>query len=284
MSQSLNTIGSLFSGIGGLEMGLEWATGARTLFQVEQDQYCRSVLKKHWPNACRKITDVKNITADNVPAVDILCGGFPCQDISTCGSGEGINGKKSKLWFEFDRIIRDIRPGYVVLENVPALTTRGLGVVLGSLAAIGYNAQWGVLSAAAVGAPHLRRRIFIIGKMANANSKQRQTRRIPIGIQEEQLEPNSIRDSVANANSIRLPGPGQPIDASNTTQNRKRKTNKLVNVRIGDHWKTEPGLGRVANGVPNRSHRLRALGNAVVPQVSYQVGLRLVNYAREVTL
>jgi len=114
-------IGSLFSGIGGFELGLERAIPSETIWQVEQDEYCQKVLKKHWPKA-RIYNDVRDINRETVEPVDILCGGFPCQDISIAGKGAGLNGKKSGLYWEMFRIIRDLRPRVIVMENVPAIT------------------------------------------------------------------------------------------------------------------------------------------------------------------
>lgn len=154
------TIGSLFSGIGGLELGLERA-GMRTVWQVEMDDYASKILERHWPDALR-FRDVREVGSHNLPPVDLICGGFPCQDISFAGKGAGIAGERSGLWSEFARIVRELRPRYVVVENVAALLARGLGVVLGDLAACGYDAEWDCIPAAAVGAHHLRDRIFIV--------------------------------------------------------------------------------------------------------------------------
>lgn len=155
-------IGSLFSGIGGLELGLERAIpGAHTVFQVEQDPYARSVLAKHWPNA-QRYEDVRQVGAHNLPPCDLLCGGFPCQDISQAGKQAGIDGERSGLWAEYARIIGELRPRYVVVENVAALLARGMGRVLGDLAACGYDATWDCIPASSIGAPHRRDRLFIV--------------------------------------------------------------------------------------------------------------------------
>jgi DNA (cytosine-5)-methyltransferase 1 len=156
------SIGSLFAGIGGFELGLERAIpGAYTLWQVEQNNFCQKVLAKHWPEA-RIYDDVKNINKNNVEQVDILCGGFPCQDISVAGKGEGLNGERSGLWWEMHRIIDELQPRAVIMENVAAITIRGLGAVLGSLSQIGYDAEWCTLRASDFGAPHKRARWFCI--------------------------------------------------------------------------------------------------------------------------
>lgn len=226
------TFGSLFAGIGGIDLGLERA-GMRCAWQVEIDDYAARVLTKHWPDV-PKFRDVRECGARNLPPVDLIAGGFPCQDISSAGKRAGITGERSGLWFEFARIIRELRPHYVLVENVPALFHRGIERVLGELAQSGYDAEWQCLPAAAFGAPHIRDRVFIL---AYANSERRdggacilQTASAPGGLFAER-----------------------------------------------DHaWRAEPGMGRVAHGVPRRVDRLRGLGNAVVPQVAEWIGRRII--------
>ena len=155
------TIGSLFSGIGGLELGLEWAGLGPVLWQVEQDAFCSQVLARHWPDAVRH-PDVRAVGASNLEPVDLICGGFPCQDISFAGRGAGLGGARSGLWFEYLRIVRELRPRFVVVENVPALVGRGIDAVLGGLAEGGYDARWDCVRASDVGAPHRRERVFIV--------------------------------------------------------------------------------------------------------------------------
>ena len=179
------TVGSLFSGIGGLDLGLEQA-GFETKWFCEIEKFPQAVLRKHWPDT-PIIEDVRDVTEKNVQRVDVIAGGFPCQDISWAGIGRGIDydlseqeGTRSGLWWEMWRVIRELRPRYVIAENVPALTHRGLDIVLGSLAQIGYDAEWQTISAAAVGAPHIRERVFII-----AYPSGKRTRREPRGISGE---------------------------------------------------------------------------------------------------
>jgi DNA-cytosine methyltransferase len=155
----------LFSGIGGFSLGLERTGGFRTVAFCEIEPYCRAVLKKHWPNVpCYE--DVRTLTAERLRAdgisVDAICGGFPCQDISTAGKGAGIEGERSGLWKEYARIIGEVRPRYVIVENVAALLGRGLSRVLGDLAEIGYDAEWHCIPASYVGAPHRRDRLWIV--------------------------------------------------------------------------------------------------------------------------
>ena len=159
------TFGELFAGIGGFSLGLERA-GMTCKWQVEIDTYARAVLNKHWPDV-RRHDDVRTFPPTHTHtqdfSVDLICGGFPCQDISVAGKGAGLAGERSGLWNDFARIIRAVRPRWVVIENVPALTARGLGTVLGDLAEIGFDAEWHCIPASAVGAPHRRERMWIVG-------------------------------------------------------------------------------------------------------------------------
>ncbi len=153
--------GSLFAGIGGFDLGLERA-GMQCVWQVEIDPYAQKVLAKHWPDV-RRHADVCTFPPEEGDwKVDVICGGFPCQDISYAGKGAGLAGARSGLWYQFARIIGELRPRYVVVENVAALLTRGMGEVLGTLASLGYDAEWHVIPASAVGAPHRRDRVWIV--------------------------------------------------------------------------------------------------------------------------
>ena len=155
----------LFSGIGGFSLGLERTGGFQTVAFCEIDPFCRRVLAKHWPDV-RQYEDVKTLTAGQLRAdgisVDVICGGFPCQDISTAGKGAGIKGSRSGLWSEYARLVGELRPRFVLVENVAALLGRGLDVVLGDLAALGFDAEWHCIPASAVGAPHRRDRLWIV--------------------------------------------------------------------------------------------------------------------------
>lgn len=156
------TIGSLFSGIiGGLELGLERAGLGPVLFQIESDPFCRRVLERHWPDAVR-YDDVRTATASLLPAVDILCGGSPCQGFSSAGKGKGFDDERSGLWREFARLAGELGPRVVVVENVASGARRWLPFVRRDLHVLGYGTRAYALSAADVGAPHLRRRIFVV--------------------------------------------------------------------------------------------------------------------------
>jgi DNA (cytosine-5)-methyltransferase 1 len=278
------TVGSLFSGIGGFDFGFERA-GMRTLWFAEQNDYCRRVLARHWPGVpC--YPDVRALVGHGdgasedthaaarsprsaasepsgglvvpvpVPYVDVLAGGFPCQDLSYAGKGAGIDGERSGLWSEYARLIRELRPRYVVVENVPALLGRGLGRVLGDLAACGYDAEWDCLPASAFGAPHRRDRVWVVAYAAGDDGGSgRPGRPAPSG----SGEPEPVRTlQVADADgSGRIEGAG---------------------LGRRGWWESEPDVGRVAHGVPARVDRLAALGNALVPAIAQWLGERILEY------
>jgi DNA (cytosine-5)-methyltransferase 1 len=230
----------LFSGIGGFSLGLEKA-GMRTVAFCEVEPFCRAILAKHWPDVpC--YDDVRTLSAARLAAdgiaVDVICGGFPCQDISHAGKGAGLAGERSGLWYEFHRLIEEIRPQYAIIENVSALRSRGLDAVLGSLAAIGYDAEWHCIPASAIGAPHRRDRIWIVAYPSSERVERRWT----------DWEP-------------------QPrVSLTEGVLGRHRSACRAA------HWEAEPSMGRVADGVPARVDRLKALGNAVVPQIPEMIG------------
>jgi DNA (cytosine-5)-methyltransferase 1 len=198
------TIGSLFSGIGGLELGLEWAGLGPTLWQVERDAFCRSVLATHWPDA-KRYDDVERAGAylvrpDILEPVDLICGGFPCQDVSAAGKCEGLSGGRSGLWFQFDRIVGEFLPPLVVVENVTSGAGRWVDAVRGCLAERGYETLPIPLSAKAVGAPHKRERVFIVGRRLDHPDGGRLEARAVTGSEEPQgREPQSSDGCVGHA-------------------------------------------------------------------------------------
>lgn len=163
----------LFSGIGGFSLGLERATFHTVAF-CEVEPYARSVLAKHWPNIpCHP--DIRQLEGRQIAgSVEVVCGGFPCQDISEAGKRKGIDGERSGLWKDFARIISEVRPRWAIIENSPKLRANGLGRVLSDLAAIGYDAEWSIVSACSLGFPHVRKRMFIV---AYPQGRWRQQRR-----------------------------------------------------------------------------------------------------------
>ena len=245
---------ALFAGAGGGILGGH-LLGWRTVCAVEWEQYPASVLCARQND---KILppfpiwdDVQ--TFDGRPwrgIVDVVSGGFPCQDISAAGRGAGIDGERSGMWKHMARIIGEVRPRYVFVENSPMLTTRGLGVVLADLSTLGFNAKWGVVSAADVGANHQRERIWI---RANSNSmRQLQQKRI---IKNIGGRTSNVCNKISNTNSAQRKG----------NKCSERIVTKRTNIGKQGWWIIEPNVGRVADGVAARVDRLKAIGNGQVP-------------------
>jgi DNA (cytosine-5)-methyltransferase 1 len=242
----------LFSGIGGFSLGLQRAGGFETKAFCEIDPFCRRVLARHWPGVpC--YDDVRTLTAERLGAdgiaVDVICGGFPCTDISSANAGRqaGIDGEQSGLWWEYARLVREIRPAWVVIENSPDLRTRGGDRVLDELEQGAYACWPLVVGAANAGAPHLRRRTWIL---AHADRDG---------------EPALSVDDEAR----RLPRAGVYADTDREPLVRAAKPRPQPNP-----WADESALCRVDDGIPARVGRpqLAALGNAVVPQVVTALG------------
>ena len=271
------TFGSLFAGIGGLDLGLERA-GMSCRWQVELNPFARKVLHKHWPDVSR-FEDIRRVGRRQLAPVDIICGGFPCQDISNAGKREGITGSRSGLWSEFARVIREVRPTYVLVENVAALRVRGLGRVLGDLATLGFDCEWDCIPAAALGAPHRRDRLFVI---AHANGQRRAQRRRSVAAQSklalaerggqalahpdrERREEHGQRDSGAQA-GLEAPRGDHAGRRGEASLKRWPAPRRVL------FWEAGSPVGRVSDGFPGRVDRLRGLGNAVVPQVAEHLG------------
>ena len=298
----------LFSGIGGFALAARWV-GWETIGFCEIDPWCRKILAKHWPGV-PIYEDIRRLVADpniryvetekeictgrdesrpcstdgqtTIGPVDIITGGFPCQDISYAGKGAGIDGERSGLWTELARVIGEVHPRFAVLENVSALLTRGLERVLFDLSEIGYDAEWHCIPASAVGAPHRRDRIWII---AYPNEQRGCGRNIAQSDVEHDLcESTQLRNGkgqtesdVANADQPRLEGRLREV--------MRKCAGERAAGQGGDpwdgNWLVEPAIcgmvdgtsdglyqGRVAKNVPDRVNRLRGLGNAIVPQVA----------------
>lgn len=264
----------LFSGIGGFSLGLERTGGFQTVAFCEIEDFPRRILAKHWP-AVPCYRDVRELTAERLAAdgiaVDVICGGFPCQDISIAGTGKGLAGERSGLWSEITRLVCELAPRFVIVENVAALLGRGLGDVLGDLASLGYDAEWHCIPAAAVGAPHRRDRVWIVaypeyGRVsfgrgnADACATLEQSNRVSgndaSGLREQETA-LVAHDYGARCIEQR---PAIPIST------------QLASAECGGWWRTEPDVGRVAHGVPDRVGQLKAYGNAVVPQIPELIG------------
>jgi DNA (cytosine-5)-methyltransferase 1 len=256
------TVGSLFSGIGGLDLGLERA-GFRVIWQCESDLFARRVLAKHWPGIpC--YPDVRDIDG-TAERPDMLCGGFPCQDISKAGQVidreyAGINGERSGLWSEFARIIRVLRPRFVLVENVTKILDGGLGRVLGDLASIGFDAEWSCLPASAVGAPHVRDRLFLL---AYAHGERFR----------------GGRRSAFTCPSRSLSGETPEWDGLRLDV-RAMGERSATRARLIDERVRQPDALRDGDGLPrgldgSRSRR-KGVGNAVYPDVAEWLGRRIL--------
>lgn len=277
------TFGELFAGIGGFSLGLERA-GMTCKWQVEIDTYATAVLKKHWPEV-PKHEDVRTFPPQGDHSVDLICGGFPCQDISVAGKGAGLAGARSGLWHEFARIIGEIRPRYVIVENVAALLARGMGTVLGDLSTLGYDAEWHVIPASAVGAPHRRERVWIVAhaEVINRRAGLRQDARPRQQTSGCRIESCNDGCDVADADEPGLEGRDRPSDVElhgGPGQVRPTGAGRVQGWGGNGWWSVEPDVGRVAHGVPARVDRLRCLGNAVVPQVVEIIGRAILDRER----
>jgi len=310
------TIGSLFSGIGGLDLGIERGlasagVAAETIWQVEESDFCRRILSRHWPNA-ERYTDVRTVTESSVRPVDILVGGFPCQDISTAGKGAGLAGEKSGLFFEMARIVGEIRPRIVCFENVPAITSRGLDTVLGTMASLGYDARWGGLRASEVGAPHRRERWFCVCWLADGCKVGRSRQlvdpeqgglAVSSGAMEKKKNQRRAKRPISPDYSCPVQSTASRCDEASRRplKSGARSTRKLLSERGAA---TQPGLDGEIDGIPARldiprrwpappgpqhdwepprlhqspsgryqkDERLSALGNAVVPACAEIIG------------
>ena len=245
-SKSKLKVLDLFSGIrlGGFSLGLERTGGFETVAFCEIEEFPRAVLRKHWPEV-PIFEDVRKLKGSDVGTVDVICGGFPCQDLSVAGKGAGMGADtRSGLWSEIIRLVGELRPQFVIVENVanllsgPSEKRSGwFGRVLGDLAECGYDAEWESLPAAAVGAPHERDRAWILAYPGQVRGK-----------------PEKIWQ----------------MDWSLLHQAQRAEVTDAARGRFG--WAPEPRVPRVAHGLPNIVDRRSALGNAVVPQIPEMIG------------
>ena len=226
---------SLFSGIGGFDLGLERA-GWRCVAQVEIDEYARGVLDRHWPDV-PKWRDIHEVGPEDLPEADAVVGGFPCQPFSLAGRRRGASDPRN-LWPEMRRIVEDVRPRWVLAENVAGIINTYLDAVADDLEAMDYAVGAFALPAAAFGAPHIRERLFIVAHAEGFRCEWR-----------EALPPAPIQEWLAR-------------------------------LERDNPWTAEPGVDRVAYGVSNRVDRIRALGNAVVPQVAEFIGRLILEVDR----
>jgi DNA (cytosine-5)-methyltransferase 1 len=274
----------LFAGIGGFALGAERADlRFDAHYFSEVDDYATRVYSARFPDAVA-LGDIRNIRGADLPQGDwIIAGGFPCQDISVAGKGAGLAGERSGLWYEYARLIGELRPRFAIMENVGALAFRGLDSVLGSLAALGYDAEWQDIRASDVGAPHRRERLWIVGypcgsglgglargrpgaELADGHL-QLEARTIPDanrGRCEGERE-RRILDSERAAFGNDVDGCGSEALADADREPMGRPTESWCQR---GSWAVEPDVGRVAHGIPARVDRLKCLGNSIVPQIA----------------
>lgn len=236
----------LFSGIGGFSLGLERA-GFKTIAFCEFDKKAQSVLKKNFPNIPIE-EDIRFLSSTKYRGVDLICGGFPCQDISIAGKKEGIkHGNRSGLWYEYKRIIQGIQPKYVIIENVGNMLHFGLYGILKELNSLGYNARWDIISAASVGYPHYRKRLWVI---AYPNEERFS------GFLESYS--NSIESIFKKRQSECGFNPSRPFQISNIPES----------IRMDD-------------GLPGRVDRAKQLGNGLVPDIAQMIGEAIMRFENE---
>lgn len=273
----------LFSGIGGISYGMEKTGGFETVAFCEMDKHCHKVLKRHWPDVTI-FNDVQKMLVPSLPwpeekwnnfkkDVDIIAGGFPCQDISVGGKRRGIGGERSGLWKEFKRLIEEIRPSYAIIENVERLRKDGLGVVLEDLSEIGYDVEWHCITARAVGLSHQRDRLWAIAYPRSERQHERFGEKRHIQINEEWQSEASHTDGkkrIIESLPFRALLSKGAIETSFNTLAKYRTA--LSKIR------------RVTNGVPEglhereRKQRIKQLGNSVVPQIPQIIGQAILDY------
>jgi DNA (cytosine-5)-methyltransferase 1 len=270
------TVGSLFSGIGGIDLGLE-RSGMTVKWHSEIQPYACQVLKKHWPTV-PNLGNIKDIDWSTVEPVDLIAGGYPCQPFSLAGKRQGEKDERH-LWPYFLRSISELRPRYALLENVRGHLTMGFDRVLADLAFIGYDAEWQLVPAASLGAPHRRERLIIVAYANNQqfgtsrdgsqSSRQTQTDK---GSDELLNWIGGRSKTMADSDSKFLGEHWSPNDFGIPRYRWDYKCKGKAANDFRQWWETEPDVGRVAHGIPSRVDRLRGLGNAVVPQVAEYVG------------
>lgn len=284
---------SLFSGIGGFDLAAKWM-GWNNIAHVEKNEYCRKILNKHFPKS-QSYEDIKEFDGTKYRgSIDIISGGFPCQPFSVAGNQKSKDDDRY-LWPEMLRIIREIKPRWIVGENVPGIIKLALDDVLASLEAEGYTCWTFVIPACAVGAWHRRDRVWIVSHRneIGCNNGEHPIKERPVCIKDvwEDKEDNQARGkreyragtfSKATTNAS---GSRRKNGVYGKEQASEGKAGKLGNggreCNGGAYWRTEPGVGRVVNGVPLRVDRIKALGNAVVPQVVYEIFKIIEQYEKQ---
>lgn len=251
----MKEVGSLFSGIGGLDYGLEQA-GLKTVWQVEYDDWAREMLDQNFPHT-EKFKDVREVGKHNLKPVDLICGGFPCQDLSVANTnGKGLDGERSGLWSEMFRVICELRPKYTLIENVPNLLNRGLDRVLCDLASVGYDAEWQTLRASTFGCATPRKRLFII-----AFPKSDRSREIQI-FKGNLYSTGKQREIYQRTSTTYLEDIGRSV------------------IEIPEHLRVDNGFSFELSEI---ERAVKGYGNAVAPPVAKYLGEQIIRFDKEVS-
>ena len=301
----------LFSGIGGFSLGLERTGGFETIAFCEYEEFPRRVLKKHWPDVpC--FPDVRTLKGDDIEGpVDVICGGYPCQPFSTAGKRLGKEDDRH-LWPEFARLVKELKPTWVIGENVAGHISMGLDDVLSDLESFGYTARPFIIPAVAVDAKHRRDRVWTVAycsqlqrdgggkdwesdKRQVSQSGKRSGSEFVADTDLPQCKGERLSGRIHQKNNTIRCGGKTLADTTSIGQSRQRKhgissdcsqdcegqTDQFIAISQPGKWSLEPDVGRVANGIPNRVDRLKALGNAVVPQIPEMIGRAILAAEKE---
>lgn len=252
----------LFSGIGGFSLGLERTGGFITEAFCEIEPYCIAVLNKHWPGVPVH-GDIRSLTIQP-GEFNVITGGFPCQDISLAGKGAGLSGERSGLWREFLRLIKEGLPDFTIIENSPALRSRGLAEILRGLSEIGYDAEWHCIPASSVGACHQRDRVWVVANRREGRFRMSSARQVQFTRRAQTVGSGADVSDCYILGQYRA-GPQSP----------QTGRPKLKNC---PGWASEPSVDRVVHGFPCRVDRIRALGNSIVPQIPEAIGYAILNW------
>jgi len=310
------TVGSLFSGIGGFDLGLERA-GFKIKWQVEINEWCQKILTKHWPNVS-KYRDIRRVGIHNLEAVNLICGGFPCQPFSTAGKRKGKEDDRY-LWPEMLRVISELQPRWVIGENVAGFVSMGLDDCISDLESQGYEVQTFIIPACALNAPHRRDRVWIVAYSKSSDDRRR-TRKIQsaneLQTEKQQKEwfpefsgssqiPHTSQDPKHNGcndgkyeeqecvrfkrdisarNKVGVYKKKNVANAESLYAQRFDNGQGKIEFRGSGWWDIEPGMGRVASGIPDRVDRLKGLGNAVVPQIPELIGRMILQIEESLLL
>jgi DNA (cytosine-5)-methyltransferase 1 len=273
----------LFSGIGGFSLGLEATGGFETVAFCDIDQYPRQVLQKHWPHV-KQYEDIKELNyerlkADGLLPIDIITGGYPCQPFSVAGRKKGEDDPRH-LWPEYFRLVKELRPTWVIGENVSRHIKLGLDTVISDLESEDYAVRPFSISASSIGANHQRERVWIVansrrprGPWSKLREENENETRKENANQFERSS-STLKSNVANTERIGQQGQGELVRSSGSTKNSDGQTSWSYDgsQRSEGWWEFEPDVGRVAYGIPKRVDRLKSLGNSLVPQIPYYIG------------